>query len=119
MPEVKVAWVGVDTDGQASLFDGEPMECPKTNGHTGWYLATATFTFSMKQNIAQSSADMTKTDGSFDKADAATGIIRLALTSTDLDFVGTYYGELKTSFTSGQIDKSPNITMVFERAITD
>ena len=38
MAEITIGWVGVDEDGQASIFAGEPSTCEKADGQTGFYL---------------------------------------------------------------------------------
>lgn len=48
-----------------------------------------------------------KLDGTFDKTDAALGIVLVTLTGTDTDITPkTYRAELKTTFVGGDVDKS-------------
>ena len=81
-------------------------------------LASATYTFGVKQAKSDTSYIIQKTDGSFDKSSASSSIIRLPLTNTDTDITaGTYLAELKTSFTDGQIDKSQDLQFVVQDAV--
>lgn len=83
-------------------------------------VSTATLAFMVKafKTDADGSAKISKVDADFGKSQAASGIVTLPLSATDLDQVaGTYFGELKITFTSANIDKSADITMVIEQSV--
>ena len=65
----------------------------------------ATLEFYLKQND-DSDPEYTRLDASFDKTDAATGIVKLPLSTTEMDYVGIYSGLLKVTFSASNIDKN-------------
>jgi len=55
---------------------------------------------------------ITKNDTDFDKTLAVQGIVKVTLTSNDLDLVmGNYRVEIKTVFSDGTIDKNVNFIL--------
>lgn len=87
--------------------DGNAVDCNST-----------TVSFVVEDRDDQSVV-LTKDDASFDKTGAANGILRLALSSTDLDQApDEYTAELKIIFTASSIDKSVDIDFIVDRAIT-
>ena len=81
-------------------------------------LSSTTLTFAVKSEITSSSTEFTKTDIDFDKTDAIDGIVTVILTTDDTDRTGTFVGELKIAFSSTSIDKSANITVTIDEAVT-
>lgn len=61
---------------------------------------------------------ISKVNADFDKSLASTGVVKVTLTSTDLDYVGMLIGELKTTFSATNIDKSDYIKFVIREAVT-
>ncbi len=81
-------------------------------------LSTATLTFAVKKYGAAAYAIL-KADATFDKTQAALGIVTVPLSATDLDLAqGEYGGELKMYFSAANIDKSADITVVIKQAMT-
>lgn len=81
-------------------------------------VSSATLTFIVKSGM-EGTLIFTKDDADFDKTDAANGVVSVVLTTTDTDRTGTYIGELKTHFSDTNIDKSSNIEIIMQKAITD
>lgn len=82
-------------------------------------LSTATLTFGVKKNKSDAAYVILKADALFGKVLAATGIVTVPLSATDTDLdQGEYIGELKTFFSATNIDKSADITVVIEQAVT-
>lgn len=80
----------------------------------------ATLSFLLKASKLDSdlNAKITKNDAAFDKTNAASGIVLLPLSATDLNLsAGTYYGEMKTYFSSANIDKSNDITVIIQESV--
>jgi len=83
-------------------------------------VSSATQTFEMKkQNSLNAESVVTIADGDFTKTQATSGIISCVLTSTHTDRVGSFIGELETVFNSTNIDKSDNIYINIEDAVTE
>lgn len=82
-------------------------------------VSEATLTFVVKKNLSDSDAVITKNDDDFDKTDASKGEVSFTLTTEDTDRIGIFVGELKIYFSATDIDKSGNISLKFEEAITD
>lgn len=69
-------------------------------------------TFVMVVENLEGTEVITKADTDFDKTSLAGGIVRVTLTSTNLTLpAGIYSLELKTTFTTGEIDKSKTFSM--------
>ena len=80
-------------------------------------VSTATNTFKIADGAGV--VVVTVADGSFDKTDAAFGIVYAPLSDTDTTQIqGVYNGELKTEFTATNIDKSDFFTVNIATAIT-
>jgi hypothetical protein len=80
-------------------------------------VSTATLSFQIKSD-KDGDALVSKADGDFDKTDAATGVVTVPLSATNLDLTpGKYYGELRTTFSASNIDKSGDITIKIEKAV--
>jgi len=62
---------------------------------------------------------ISKQNSDFDKTNAADGKVSVVLDSTDTDYVGSYVGELKITFSGTNIDKSDYIQILIQEAITD
>lgn len=71
-------------------------------------LLTATCALYIKENKEDdfNDAKITKSDSNFDKSFSSTGIVKVSLSSNDLDIYGNYYGLLKIIFSSTNIQKS-------------
>lgn len=62
---------------------------------------------------------ITKIDTDFDKSLVANGIVKCTLTIADLTLPeGIYKLEIKTTFTSGEVDKSKTFNMNLIKALT-
>jgi hypothetical protein len=83
-------------------------------------VSAATLTFMVKQNKGDDAALISKSDGDFDKTQAASGIIDLDISATEsnLPAKDAYVAELKVEFSSSNIDKSADIDFVIEEAVT-
>ena len=71
----------------------------------------ATLSFAMKTDLDVSAAAVTKGDNSFDKANAATGIVSFDLNDTDTANAGTFIGEIKAIFSVTSLDRTDPITI--------
>lgn len=82
-------------------------------------VSTATFSFEAKASDALAGvAVISKADSAFDKTDAATGIVKLPLSESDLDLAQEFYAcELKTLFSSSNIDKSDTLRIQIIEAV--
>jgi hypothetical protein len=83
-------------------------------------LSTATLTFMIKGSKSETDAQarVSKADAAFGKGSAASGIVTLALSATDLTQAsGKYLGELKAYFSAASIAKSADIDVVIEGAV--
>ena len=69
-------------------------------------VSSATCYLYIKNNIEDPDSLITKLDSDFNKAQASNGILKVTLTSDDLDRYGTFYGILKLEFSATNIDKS-------------
>jgi len=69
-------------------------------------------TFAMVIENSEGTEVITKADVDFDKTSLAAGIVRVTLTSTNLTLpAGIYSLEIKTTFTTGEIDKSKTFSL--------
>jgi hypothetical protein len=76
-------------------------------------------TFSLVVKDSGGTAVITKTDTDFDKTLVVSGIVKVTLTSTNLNqAAGSYNLELKTIFTTGEIDKSTTFSLNLIQALT-
>jgi hypothetical protein len=83
-------------------------------------LSTATLSFMIKgsKSEADSQARISKTNTDFGKTSAASGIVTLDFSASDLtQAAGTYIGELKAIFTASSIAKSNDLIVVIEGAV--
>jgi len=77
-------------------------------------------TFSLVVEDADGVEKITKTDASFDKSQVGVGIVKVTFTVTDLTLpAGVYTLEIKTTFTTGEIDKSVSFAMNLVQALTE
>ena len=58
-----------------------------------------------------------KADTDFDKTQAALGIVKITLLSTDLDTVGKYDCQLKITFPNLEIDKSEQFNIYVDESL--
>ncbi len=75
--------------------------------------------FAVKERAGDENTKISKSDSDFGKSQAAGGIVSVDLSTTDLDMVGEFTGELRTQISSSDIDKSSNIDIRIEEAVTD
>ena len=61
--------------------------------------------------------EITKVDTDFDKTQQASGIVKITLTSDDLDTVGKFDCQLKITFPNGEIDKSEQFNIYVDESI--
>jgi hypothetical protein len=82
-------------------------------------LTTTICSFVVKEDLDDIVYVIEKTDGDFDKSQAANGIIRVNISTTDSDITEKiYYSELKIIFTSGvNEDLSETLSFEIERAV--
>jgi len=78
-----------------------------------------TVAFAVKDSLEGGTTVISKSNSDFDKTNAATGIVKLPLSTVDLDRVGNFISQLKTTFSASNIDKSDYITIKIEEAIID
>ena len=79
---------------------------------------TATMTFTVKTSKSAGSYVIQKEDADFDKTAAGSGIVKVTLNETDLDLNPiTHYAELKTYFSTTNVDKSDDILLTIEKAV--
>lgn len=78
-----------------------------------------TFFFGMKKKKSDTTYVVSKEDTSFTTTDADDGIITVILTATDTNQTPTtYIGELKIKFSDNSIDKSEDLTIKIDQAVT-
>ena len=78
----------------------------------------STLTFVIKLEEDSKDALVTIEDADFDKTQSATKIVTCVLTAIHTDIVGNFFAELKTEFTSTNIDKSPTWTVFIDESLT-
>jgi len=82
-------------------------------------VSSATLTFGGQKQVNPDGLDISKADGTFTKTDAASGIVLLPLSASDLDLDAEVYEcELKVEFAADNIDKSTHIELTIQEAIT-
>jgi hypothetical protein len=82
-------------------------------------LSGADLFFGVKKTKGDSAYIMSKVDTDFNKSEAAVGQVSIFLDSTDLDQeAGLYVAELKIEFLDGTVDKSLDLALVIEPAVT-
>jgi hypothetical protein len=90
--------------------DGNVIDC--TN---------ADYLFGVKESIDDTSYIIEKdsdNSGDFVTTDEANGIVTIEIDSDDSNRVGRFLGELKVTFSGGEIDKSGTVDVLFEKAVT-
>ena len=65
----------------------------------------------------QGNKEITKADTDFDKTQQALGIVKITLTSDDLDTVGKFDCQLKITFSNGEIEKSEQFNIYVDESI--
>jgi len=76
-------------------------------------------TFSLIMENSEGTDVITKTDTDFDKTLVATGIVKVTFTVANLTLpAGVYLLELKTIFTTGEVDKSKTFNVNIISALT-
>lgn len=76
-------------------------------------------TFALTMENSEGTDVITKVDADFDKALVGSGIVKCTFTVADLTLAaGAYLLELKTIFTSGEVDKSKTFNVNIIEAIT-
>lgn len=82
-------------------------------------LAGAELFLGVKRDKGDVSYVFSKGDGDFQKARATEGVISVFLTTSDLDQeAGPYVGELRVRYPDGTIDKSADLRLVVNQAVT-
>lgn len=82
-------------------------------------LTSATCTFMVKRYKVDSVPAISKQNGSFDKAQAASGVVTLVLSTLDTSRpAGDYVGELRIEFSDDDIDKSEDIIVKITGSVT-
>lgn len=83
-------------------------------------LSEATLTLGVKALKSDTTYSLSKSDSSFDKTSATSGIVSVAVTSTDTSISeGDYIGELKCSWSSGvTINKTADFVLQIKAAVT-
>jgi len=84
-------------------------------------LSAATLLLGVKKDKSDAAYTFSKEDADFEKAQAAQGIVSVALTITDTSCPeGTYFGELRCSWTGPPevVDKSADFFIQIKRAVT-
>ena len=82
-------------------------------------LSAATLTLGVKKAKSDTTYALTKADAAFGKAQAALGIVTVALAATDTNLAeGIYIGELKCSWSAGAvIEKSADFYLQIKGAV--
>ena len=81
-------------------------------------VAAATLRFALKESKLDAAYAFVKADTDFDKTEAAVGIVRVSLSSGDLDLSPTtYVGELEITFAADNIDRSADIEIKIKRSV--
>jgi hypothetical protein len=76
-------------------------------------------TFALKMKDSEGSDVITKVDADFDKSQVAAGIVKVTFTVANLTLLaGEYVLELKTIFTTGEVDKSKTFIVNIISALT-
>ena len=78
----------------------------------------ATLTFILRPKTGSSIVSFQKDHADFNVSQAASGIVSFAMSATESDRVGTFYGELKIQFSGASIDKSKTFEIKFSEALT-
>ena len=82
-------------------------------------LSAATLFLGAKKAKADMDFIIQKEDADFDKSQAASGVVSVFLSATDLNInPGPYVAELKVTFPNATIDKSADLAFVIEAAVT-
>lgn len=78
-----------------------------------------TFKWAVKREREDSSYIIEKLDVAFNKEDLSTGYVHLTITATDTASIepGAYVSELKSSFTTDDIDKSTVIDFILKKSV--
>jgi hypothetical protein len=78
-------------------------------------VSSAVFSFRVKKD---ETLVIEKLDVSFDKSQAALGIVKLTLTETDLNLaVWVYWAQVKAYISAGNVDVSDDIKFLIERSL--
>ena len=77
------------------------------------------FKFCVKKKRSDTEYLIEKEDEDFDKADAASGIIKIIIDDTDMAdmVIGSYISELKSTLATDDVDKSEIIDFVVESSV--
>lgn len=82
-------------------------------------LAGADLFLGVKKTKIDTDFVLSKADGDFDKSQAGDGIVSVFFSKVDLEReAGLYVAELKVEFPDGTIDKSLDLALVIEPAVT-
>jgi hypothetical protein len=79
----------------------------------------ATLTFVIRPKVGSNVVTLSVPNGSFDISQAANGIVRAPITTSDSDRVGYYESELKIDMGVTDTPKSPTFVIYFAPAVTD
>lgn len=81
-------------------------------------VSAATLRFALKCSKLDTEYVFVKTDADFDKTEAGVGIVRVSLSSSDLDLSPTtYVGELEITFAVDNRDRSADIEIQIKRSV--
>ena len=81
-------------------------------------LSGATFQFGMKKTKNDETCTIIKAHVDFDLTDIAERKIKIQFSEADLDIdQGKYIGELKTTFTAANIDRSSDLTIKIDESV--
>jgi len=87
---------------------------------TGTIIPLTGCIFSLVVEDADGVEKITKIDADFDKSQVGAGIVKVTFTVTDLTLsAGVYTLEIKTTFTTGEIDKSVSFSLNLIQALTE
>lgn len=84
-------------------------------------LTTATLFLGVKRQKSDAAYIFSKDDEDFDKGQASAGVVRVFLSGADTaQTPGPYVGELKVSWPGNpaRVDKSSNLVLIIEEAVT-
>ena len=83
-------------------------------------LSTATLELGVKRQKSDTTYVINKKDTDFDKTQAINGIVSVYISDQDTNQdPWAYVGELKVVFSASSIDKSADLTIIIEQAVTN
>jgi hypothetical protein len=99
--------------------EAKTLKVTVTQDDSALDVSTATFSFAVKKRYTDATPVISKTNSDFVTTDAASGIIKIPLSSTDLAIQPfSYLADIKITFTASSIVKSQTFILEVKRAVT-